>query len=201
MTVLGPIAATTPAPPTLCATPTTCANCKRSSSKTPRASRPGRGRWTGCCATSSYTVEIATQHGHDELDVLQLASYRAAYQQIIATGYLQNPLNTTRTGQRGFIAQTPARNLLGRLDAHREDVLRFAHDTRISFDNNLVERDIRMVKLQQKISGCWRTTTGADHFLALRAYLSTTRKQGRHLLDALTQLAAHNPWLPQATSP
>lgn len=148
-----------------------------------------------------YTVEIATQHGHDELDVLQLASYRAAYQQIIATGYLQNPLNTTRTGQRGFIAQTPARNLLGRLDAHREDVLRFAHDTRIPFDNNLVERDIRMVKLQQKISGCWRTTTGADHFLALRAYLSTTRKQGRHLLDALTQLAAHNPWLPQATSP
>ena len=135
------------------------------------------------------------------LDVLQLAGYRIAYEQIIATGYRENPLNAIRTGQRGFIAQSPARNLLCRLDAYREDVLRFAHDLRVPFDNNIVERDIRMVKLQQKISGCWRTSTGADHFLALRAYLSTTRKQGRHILDALTRLAAHDPWMPQAASP
>jgi transposase len=79
------------------------------------------------------------------------------------------------------------------LIGYREDVLRFAHDFQVPFDNNLVERDIPMVKLQQKISGCWRTSTGADHFLALRAYLSTTRKQGRHALDALTRLAAHDP--------
>lgn len=146
-------------------------------------------------------VIAATDHGHDDLDVLQLAGYRIAYEQIITTGYHENPLNTIRTGQRGFIAQTPARNLLSRLDTHREDVLRFAHDFGVPFDNNLVERDIRMVKLQQKISGCWRTPTGADHFLALRAYLSTTRKQGRHLLDALTRLATHDPWIPQAASP
>jgi transposase len=146
-------------------------------------------------------VAAATDHGHDDLDVLQLAGYRGAYQQILATGYRENPLNTIRTGQRGCIAQTPARNLLNRLDTHREDVLRFAHDFQVPFDNNLVERDIRMVKLQQKISGCWRTSTGAEHFLALRAYLSTTRKQGRHILDALTRLAAHDPWIPQAASP
>jgi transposase len=146
-------------------------------------------------------IAAATDHGHDDLDVLQLAGYRGAYQQILATGYRENPLNTIRTGQRGCIAQTPARNLLNRLDTHREDVLRFAHDFQVPFDNNLVERDIRMVKLQQKISGCWRTSTGAEHFLALRAYLSTTRKQGRHILDALTRLAAHDPWIPQAASP
>jgi transposase len=146
-------------------------------------------------------VATAKDAGHDDLDILQLADCRAAYQQIIATGYRENPLNTTRTGRRGFIAQTPARNLLGRLDTHREDVLRFAHDFQVPFDNNLVERDIRMVKLQQKISGCWRTHAGADHFLALRAYLSTARKQGRHILDALTRLAAHDPWIPQAASP
>lgn len=146
-------------------------------------------------------VAVATDHGHDDLDVSQLAAGRAAYEQIIATGYRQNPLNTTRTGQRGSIAQTPARNLLSRLDRYREDVLRFAHDFQVPFDNNLVERDIRMVKLQQKISGCWRTSTGADHFLALRAYLSTTRKQGRHALDALTHLATRDPWIPQATGP
>ena len=143
-------------------------------------------------------VAAATDAGHD---VLQLAGYRIAYEQIIATGYRENPLNTIRTGQRGVIAQTPARNLLSRLDSYREDVLRFAHDLRVPFDNNLVERDIRMVKLQQKISGCWRTSTGAEHFLALRAYLSTARKHGRHILDALTRLAAHDPWMPHAASP
>lgn len=147
------------------------------------------------------TVQSATEHGHDELDVLQLASHRAAYEQIIATGYHENPLNTLRTGKRGFIAQTPSRNLLDRLDRYREEVLRFAHDLRVPFDNNLVERDIRMVKLQQKISGSWRTSTGAEHFLALRAYLSTARKQGRHLLDTLARLAAHDPWLPQPAEP
>jgi transposase len=146
-------------------------------------------------------VTVATDAGHDHLHVLQLAGYRAAYEQIIATGHHENPLNTIRTGQRGFISQTPARNLLCRLDSHREDVLRFAHDFRVPFDNNLVERDIRMVKLQQKISGCWRTSTGANQFLALRAYLSTARKQGRQALDVLTRLAAHDPWIPQASGP
>jgi hypothetical protein len=146
-------------------------------------------------------VAAATEAGHDDLDILQLAGYRMAYNQIIAAGHRENPLNTIRTGQRGFIAQTPARNLLCRLDRYREDVLRFAHDFHVPFDNNLVERDIRMVKLQQKISGCWRTSTGADHFLALRAYLSTARKQGRAALDVLTRLAAHDPWMPQAAGP
>ena len=148
-----------------------------------------------------HATATATDHGHDDLDVLQLAGYHAAYQQIIATGYRENPLNTTRTGRRGFIAQTPARNLLCRLDGYRDDVLRFGHDFQVPFDNNLVERDIRMVKLQQKISGCWRTSTGADHFLALRAYLSTAAKQGHRILDALTRLAAHDPWIPQAAGP
>ena len=75
---------------------------------------------------------------------------------------------TIPTGKRGVIRQTPARNLLSRLDTYRDDILRFAHDFRVPFDNNLAERDIRMVKLQQKISGCWRTSSGADHFHALR---------------------------------
>lgn len=146
-------------------------------------------------------VATARQADRDHLPNRALARYRATYKQIITTGYQENPPNTTRTGQRGSIAQTPARNLLTRLDTHREDVLRFAHDFRVPFDNNLVERDIRMVKLQQKISGCWRTSTGADQFLAIRAYLSTSRKQGQHLLEALTRLATRDPWIPQAAGP
>jgi transposase len=129
------------------------------------------------------------------------ACYRVAYEQIIALGHQQNPPPTVRTGKRGPIGRSVSANLLRRLDDQREQVLRFAHDFQIPFDNNLVERDIRMIKIQQKISGSWRTTTGADSFLALRAYINTTRKQGRDTIDALARLAKHQPWLPAAASP
>ena len=75
-------------------------------------------------------------------------------------------------------------------------MLRFAHDFRTPFGNNQAEQDIRMVKLQQKISGCWRTTKGAERFLKIRSYLSTARKNGIDAIDALTRLAIGDPWLP-----
>ena len=134
--------------------------------------------------------------GQERLDPEELAAYRAAYAEIIAEGNQRDPPGTTPTGKRGVIRQTPARNLLTRLDRDREDVLRFAHDFRVPFDNNLAERDIRMIKLQQKISGCWRTITGAEQFLALRAYLSTARKNGQPTIDVLTALSDRRPWLP-----
>jgi transposase len=146
-------------------------------------------------------VKAAKARGEDWLDPSVLAGYRAAYEQIIALGHHQNPPPTVRTGKRGPIGRSPSANLLRRLDEQREQVLRFAHDFRVPFDNNLVERDIRMIKIQQKISGSWRTTAGADHFIALRAYISTTRKQSRDILEALASLARHTPWLPAAASP
>jgi transposase len=146
-------------------------------------------------------VKTAKTIGEDDLDPWVLAGYRAAYQQIIAAGNTHCPPSKVKTGKRGVIGQSSARNLLTRLDRDREQILRFAHDFRIPFDNNLVERDIRMIKIQQKISGSWRTTTGADSFIALRAYISTTRKQGRDILDALARLAKHQPWLPATAGP
>jgi len=136
--------------------------------------------------------------GQDWLDPGELADYRAAYQQIITLGRHTNPTRTIPTGKRGVIRQTPAHNLLGRLDRDREHVLRFAHDYRVPFDNNLAERDIRMIKLQQKISGCWRTITGAEQFLAIRSYLSTITKRHQPIAHALIALAAREPWLPAA---
>ncbi len=139
--------------------------------------------------------------GQDHLDPEKLAARRERYEQIIALGYQTNPAGTVPTGKRGVIRQTPAHNLLVRLDVHREDVLRFAYDFRVPFDNNLAERDIRMVKLQQKISGCWRTLTGAEQFLAIRAYLSTATKQHQPIAHTLAALAARDPWIPHAASP
>lgn len=141
-------------------------------------------------------VARARAAGQEWLDPGELAGYRAAYAQIIADGNHRDPPGTIPTGKRGVIRQTPARNLLTRLDRDREDILRFAGDFRVPFDNNQAERDLRMIKLQQKISGCWRTITGAEQFLALRAYLSTAAKNGRSSVDVLTALADHRPWLP-----
>ena len=142
-------------------------------------------------------VARARASGEDWLDARELAGYRANYEQIIAQGNHDNPPGTIPTGKRGVIRQTPARNLLTRLDRDREHVLRFAYDFRVPFDNNQAERDIRMIKLQQKISGCWRTIAGAEQFLALRAYLSTTAKNRLAAAPALTTLAAGRPWLPE----
>jgi len=74
-----------------------------------------------------------------------------------------------------------------------------AADPTIPFDNNLAERDNRMTKIRQKIPGCLRTFTGAEHFAAIRSYTATAGKNHIHIYQALVQLAEGNPWLPQTT--
>jgi transposase len=82
-------------------------------------------------------------------------------------------------------AQLTPRRLVNRLQRRRDEVLRFMADSSMPFDNNGSERDLRMVKLQQKISGCFRTADGARNFCRVRSYLSTARKQGHCLLSSL----------------
>ena len=128
--------------------------------------------------------------GADRLDDRALAELAVSYQTIIAMGHDEHPLAAGK--------KTKAHNLLLRLERYQPDVLRFAHDFRVPFGNNQAEQDIRMVKLQQKISGCWRTHHGAERFLAIRSYISTARKHGHDTLDVLGQLAGGRPWLPHA---
>jgi transposase len=94
------------------------------------------------------------------------------------------------------VRRPPATRLLARLTKHRGEVLRFVDDLRVPFANNQVERDLRMLKVHQKISGCWRTLTGARAFLTVRSYTSTARKHGRDPLTTLRALFAGRPWLP-----
>jgi transposase len=76
------------------------------------------------------------------------------------------------------------------------DYLRFTQDWRIPPDNNGPERDIRLIKFRQKISGCLRALTGAIQFCAIRSYLSTAAKHGKTFFGILVTLANHRPWLP-----
>ena len=86
--------------------------------------------------------------------------------------------------------------MLSGLTGRTTEVLRFLDDLRVPFDNNQAERDLRMVKLQQKISGCLRTLPGAQAFLTVRGYVSTARKPGMNPLAVLRQLFRGNPWFP-----
>jgi transposase len=144
-------------------------------------------------------VEEAKTAGRKRLSANALAELHASYRAVIELGYEENPALADSADQK--LKRTKAQNLLLRLDERQEEVLRFAHDFRVPFDNNLSERDLRMIKLQQKISGCWRTRQGAERFLAIRSYLSTARKQGQRPLDALTALATGEPWLPLTAGP
>ncbi len=83
------------------------------------------------------------------------------------------------------VQQPTPRSLIKRLQKRRDEVLRFMTDLAVPFDNNGSERDRRMIRLQQKISGCFRTSDGARVFCRVRSYLSTARKQGHSLLSAL----------------
>lgn len=120
---------------------------------------------------------------------------RAAYDTIIEQGRAENPAQLRPRGEpvkRGRIKQSAAHNLLNRLHQYADDVLRFITDPNVPFDNNLAERDLRMVKLKQKISGCFRTADGIESFCIIRSYLATLRKNQRDLFQALSETFAGN---------
>jgi transposase len=123
-------------------------------------------------------------------------SLEAQFDTLLATAFTQHPIRSPSPDAHQPIAQHPATNLLIRLRDHRDAVLAFIRDPRVPFDNNLAERDLRMMKVKQKIAGGFRTWAGAELFAAIRSYLSTARKQGCSMLSA-TQLALlGSPFIP-----
>ncbi|HEV2735860.1 MAG TPA: IS66 family transposase [Longimicrobiaceae bacterium] len=144
-------------------------------------------------------VERASEAGASALEGAQLAALEACYDALLAQGRSDNPV-LPRTGKIGRRKQTPAQNLLDRLDRHRDAVLAFVHDFAVPFDNNLAERDLRMAKVQQKISGGFRTAHGAALFCRIRGYISTLRKQKSSVLTALRSLFTESPFMPQLQS-
>ena len=138
-------------------------------------------------------AEAAVVAGEDHIPADVLAAGVASFRHAALIGVKDHAGQRTPIGKK---LHALARRMLERID----DYLRFAHDPqRCPFDNNAAEREVRMVKVRQKISGAMRTLTGAEHFCHLRSYLATAGKHGINLLDALIQLASGRPWIPTAS--
>jgi transposase len=130
----------------------------------------------------------------------QIAAFHARYQIELTQGYLEQPA-PVRTGTRGRLKRTKAHNLLDRLRKHQSSILAFLADPSIPFTNNQAERDLRMLKVQQKISGCFRTLEAAQSFARIRAYISTVRKHALDILGTLQSAWAANPFCPSLPGP
>jgi transposase len=148
--------------------------------------------------TIKQAVDLAKSEGQSALVAEWGKAFEQRYQAVIEQGLAANPPPPPTEGKpkRGRVKQSPPRNLLVRLERNQAAVLGFMHDFAVPFDNNQAERDLRMMKLKQKISGGFRSAEGAKMFCRIRGYLSTLRKQGIPVLDALVSLFMGVPVLP-----
>ena len=126
------------------------------------------------------------------LPVEQVVRYTERYRNLLRQAEIECPPPDEKKNpkQRGRTKRSKARNLLERLQLYEQDVLRFMSDPIVPFTNNQGENDLRMTKVHQKISGCFRSKDGADIFCRVRSFLSTCRKNRLSASDALTQLFA-----------
>ncbi len=141
-------------------------------------------------------ADEAREQGLAMLHPLEVEDWQAQFVALVAHADATTPTAQAPPGKKGRAKQSAARNLLSRLIGDQEAVLAFLHRLVVPFDNNQAERDVRMVKVQQKVSGSFRSEAGATAFCRIRGYLSTLRKQGLALLASLEATLRGHPILP-----
>lgn len=155
-----------------------------------------QARWAKAMQRLLLTMKRQLETAAHGLSRTRMDGLERRYDQLIAQGLTAFPPHPRAPNASGRTAQHPATNLLLRLRQHRDAVLAFLRYPDVPFDNNLAERDLRMMKVKQKISGCFRTWTGAETFVAIRSYLSTARKQGLSMLQAAYLALTGSPFIP-----
>ncbi len=134
------------------------------------------------------------------MPLAEIIGFESRYMEIVADGLRENGTLPYRDGKRGPLIQSKPKNLVDRCRDYMPEILAFMYDFRVPFDNNQAERDIRMAKLQQKISGASRSDRGAQWFCRIRSYISTARKNQQPVLSSLAKAFEGRPTIPQTTN-
>lgn len=142
-------------------------------------------------------VDTAKAQDQTRLEGDAIEGYEQRYAGVLRAGAEEeNKHPPPVTGRRGRKKQNKSKNLLDRLEKYQAETLAFMYDFAVPFDNNQAERDLRMMKVKQKVSGCFRTTHGARAFCRIRSYISTMKKQGHNVIAALKSVFLGTPQLP-----
>ena len=142
--------------------------------------------------------EAARAAGETALSAWRIQRIFRDYSAILDKALMRNPRTERQDKRRGRVKQSLTFNLINRMREHADAVLRFVTDLRVPFTNNLAERAIRMPKVKQKISGCFRTFEGAQNFCTIRSYLDTMHKQGHNMFEVLRQTFMGRPPSPDS---
>ena len=149
---------------------------------------------------AKQAADQARAQGLAAVPAPELEQLHTRFDAILDHGERRNPYRPPPAGSRRRIKQSPAYNLIARLRKHRDATLLFLSDLRVPFDNNQAERDVRMPKLKQKVSGGFRSEVGVEAFATIRSYLSTLRKQSANIFQALIMTYQGNPPMPRLGS-
>ncbi len=147
------------------------------------------------------SVEEEASKGSNALSAEVFGGYHAQYCRIMEEGEKEHPLPHRQPGKRGRVAKSKSRNLWERFTDHASEMLRFGCDFSIPFTNNVAEQAVRMMRVKQKISGCFRSKEGAKSFARIRSYMDTLRKQGLAILEFLKKALVGEAWLPKMPAP
>ncbi|MBE0589972.1 MAG: IS66 family transposase [Hydrogenophaga sp.] len=153
-------------------------------------------QWAQDMMTLLRTMKRRCDDAPNGLAHADIQAFEAQFDALLAQGFEQYPIRPRSPTTKRRVAQHPATNLLLRLQTQREAALAFIRHPVVPFDNNLAERDLRMMKVKQKISGGFRTWAGAEVFAAIRSYLSTARKHGLSMLRAAQLAFLGTPFIP-----
>jgi transposase len=158
--------------------------------------QPWAGEFSGLLVEIYEEVKKARISGESSIPPFKINAFESQYDKLIEKGLEMNPDLVRTAGQRGKIRQSPPKNLLDRLKRYKAEVLRFMYDFNVPFDNNQAERDVRMAKVKQKVSGTFRTEKGAKIFCSVRGYISTARKNACKAINAIQRAFQGNPFVP-----
>ena len=164
-------------------------------------------QWLHVASNYKYTYyqahEKRGQKAIDEIDLNwntvnaltldKIEAFEKRYTQILEDGFKENYIANNETYAKKKVKKSTSLNLLNRLSAYKNEILSFMYNFDIPFDNNLAERDLRMTKVKQKISGTFRSLDGANAFTRIRGYVSTVRKNGLNTLDCIRSIFTSNP--------